>query len=140
MPRPSLMVDTWAWVALYNPADQYHQRARSVHEELVNGYDWITTNFILDETYTALRRWSSPDRAVRFGRRIRAIAATGALTVVTVGPDIETQAWGIFERYDTVRHLSYTDCTTFAVMQRLDVGEAFTGDGHFNLLGFVTRP
>lgn len=140
MARPKLLVDAWAWIALYNPHDQHHERASAAHPALVKTYDWVTTNFILAETYTALRRWGSPARAVGFGRRIQTIAATGALEVITLAPELESRAWQLFERYDTVSDLSYTDCTTFAVMQWHDITVAFTGDAHFHMLGFNTKP
>lgn len=141
MPRPTLMVDAWAWIALYNPADQYHEIARLANEELLSaGYRLLTTNFILDEAYTALRQWGSPARAASFGRRIQAIAASGALEIVTITPEIEQAAWQLFERYDTIPRLSYTDCTTFAVMQQRDITTVFTGDEHFHILGFTVRP
>ena len=141
MPPPILMVDAWAWIALYNPADQHHDIARLANEELVAvGYHWLTTNFILDEAYTALRRWASAARAIGFGRRIQAIAASGALEIVTITPTIEQAAWQLFERYDKVPHLSYTDCATFAVMQQRGITVAFTGDEHFHILGFTIQP
>jgi predicted nucleic acid-binding protein len=135
------MVDAWAWIALYNPADQYHEMARLANAELLSaGYRLLTTNFILDEAYTALRQWGSPARAVSFGRRIQAIAANGALEIVTITPKIEQAAWQLFERYDAVPRLSYTDCTTFAVMQQRGITTVFTGDEHFRILGFTIRP
>jgi predicted nucleic acid-binding protein len=141
MPRSTLMVDAWAWIALYNPADQYHDIARLANEELLAArYSLLTTNFILDEAYTALRQWGSPARAISFGRKIQAIAASGALEIVTITPEIEQAAWQLFERYDAVPRLSYTDCTTFAVMQKLGIITVFTGDEHFHILGFTIRP
>ncbi|TEU11637.1 MAG: PIN domain-containing protein [Anaerolineales bacterium] len=68
------------------------------------------------------------------------IAASGALEIVTVTPEIEQAAWQLFERYDTVPYLSYTDCTTFAVMQQRGITTVFTGDEHFQILGFTIRP
>jgi predicted nucleic acid-binding protein len=141
MPRSTLMVDAWAWIALYNPADQYHDIARLANEELLAArYSLLTTNFILDEAYTALRQWGSPARAISFGRKIQAIAASGALEIVTITPEIEQAAWQLFERYDAVPRLSYADCTTFAVMQKLGITTVFTGDEHFHILGFTIRP
>jgi predicted nucleic acid-binding protein len=141
MPYTAFMVDAWAWIALYNPDDQYHDIARLTNEELLAArYRPLTTNFILDEAYTNLRRWGSPARAVSFGRRIQAISASGALEIVTITPKIESAAWQLFERYDTVPHLSYTDCTTFVVMQQRNITTVFTGDEHFHILGFITRP
>ena len=135
------MVDTWAWIALYNPADQYHDVAQIASAQLLAaGYPWLTTNFVLDETYTPLRRWASAARDIGFGHRIRVIAESGMLEIIAITPKIEQMAWQLFERYDEVPALSYTDCTTFAVMQQRNVSMAFTGDEHFHVFGFVTRP
>lgn len=139
--QPTLMVDTWAWIALYNPDDQYHDVAQLANEELLEaGYHWLTTNFVLDEAYTALRRGASAAQAIELGHEIQAIAASGALEIVTITPELEEVAWQLFERYDDVRGLSYTDCTTFALMQQRNIDVAFTDDDHFHILGFTTQP
>ncbi len=141
MPPLTLMVDTWAWIALYNPTDQHHEAAKLANEALLTaGYHWITTNFILDEAYTGLRRWGSAARAISFGRQIQTVADSGALEIISITPQIEQAAWQIFERYDTVSNLSYTDCTTFVVMQQRGITVAFTQDEHFHIFGFTTRP
>jgi len=33
-----------------------------------------------------------------------------------------------------------TDCTTFAIMRKLGITEAFTVDEHFPMMGFVGHP
>jgi predicted nucleic acid-binding protein len=135
------MVDAWAWIALYNPSDQHYAIAILAQEELLKaGYRWYTTNFVLDEAYTALRRWGSHSRAVQFGRRMQAIANSGALEIIAVSPEVERAAWELFERYDTVANLSYTDCTTAAIMQDRGIRTIFTGDGHFRIMGFEVKP
>jgi predicted nucleic acid-binding protein len=141
MTRLGLMVDAWAWIALYNPSDQHYAIATLAQEELLKaGYRWYTTNFVLDEAYTALRRWGSHHRAVQFGRRIRAIVDSSVLEVVAVTPEVEHVAWELFERYDTVSDLSYTDCTTATIMQDRRIRTIFTGDGHFRVMGFEVQP
>jgi uncharacterized protein len=141
MPEHLLFIDTWAWLALYNPADQFHDIAQVANEELLSeSYAWLTTNFVLDGTYTALRRWTSHARAVGFGNTVRAIAESGAVEIVTLTPTVEQTAWKLFTRYDTIPHLTYTDCTSFAVMRERGINLAFTGDEHFRFAGFEIRP
>jgi predicted nucleic acid-binding protein len=54
--------------------------------------------------------------------------------------EIEQATWQLCERYDDVPRLSYTDCTTFAVMQQCGITTVFTSDEHFQILGFTIRP
>jgi predicted nucleic acid-binding protein len=47
------------------------------------------------------------------------------------------EAWG---RFKSERGLSFTDCSSFVLMERYGVGNAFTFDGHFKGAGFRTLP
>jgi len=133
-----VMVDTWAWVALNDEDDADHESAEKANTELLDrDYLFVTTNFILDETYTLLRRRVSAQQAIRFGQDIRQAVESGALELITIGPEIEAEAWNIFEMYHEVKGLSYTDCTTFAVMRGLGIKDSFTEDEHFSMMGFV---
>lgn len=135
------MVDTWAWLALNEADDADHELAETANSELLDaGRVFVTTNFILDETYTLLRRRTSARQAIQFGHDVQQAVASGALEVVTIDAEIETEAWKLFETYHEVKGLSYTDCTTFAAMKKLGITEAFTADEHFSMTGFVRRP
>lgn len=71
MSEKRIMVDTWAWLALYNPNDQFHEAAIDVNNVLLDeGRIFVTTNGILAETYTNLSRWASRKIAIEFGRQI----------------------------------------------------------------------
>lgn len=136
-----VLVDSWAWLGLYNESDSYHEVAVLAYNELLDAeYILVTTNVILAETYTNLRRWASPSIAIGFGRTIRSVVETGALEIARVTAEDEAAAWEIFEKYADLRDLSFNDCTTFALMQRLGISEAFTGDKHFTIMGLVIHP
>jgi hypothetical protein len=138
---PRIFVDSWAWLALYNENDNFHDLAVAAHEDLLEAeYVLVTSNAVLAETYTNLRRWASPAIAIRFGHALRRIAETGAVEIVHVTKEDERLAWDLFEKYDDLPDLSFNDCTSFSVMQRLGLTEAFTGDKDFRVLGFTIRP
>lgn len=138
MSEKRIMIDTWAWLALYNPNDQFHEAAVNVNNALLDeGHIFVTTNGILAETYTNLSRWASRRIAIEFGRQIQAIARTNALDIVHTTEADEDAAWIIFEKYDDIAKLSYTDCVTVAIMQRLTLTDIFTGDNHFAMFGFI---
>lgn len=136
-----VMVDTWAWLALNDQDDADHESAVAANTELLDlGHVFVTTNFVLDEAYTLLRRRASARQAIQFGHDIRQAVESGALELVTIDPEIEAEAWKIFEIYHEVKGLSYTDCTTFAAMRKLGITSAFTMDEHFSMMGFVRQP
>jgi glutamate synthase domain-containing protein 3 len=49
------------------------------------------------------------------------------------------RAWEIFQKYDD-KVLSFTDCTSFAVMKRLEIDTAFAVDHDFQALGYIMVP
>lgn len=48
------------------------------------------------------------------------------------------KAWNLFKRYKDIPKLSFTDCTSFVIMQERGIKYVFTGDTHFEQvnLGF----
>ena len=129
-------VDTGAFIALANEADQYHQKAKAFLESPEAVEQWVTTNFFLDETYTRIRRKAGPSVAITFGERIR---SDRSVKVITIDKSLEEKAWAIFKRY-TDHPFSYTDCTSFAVMLEQKITEAFAFDKDFRILGFRLLP
>ncbi len=136
-----IIVDTWAWIAMENTKDSSHIRAMQVHNSLIgHRYRYVTTNFILTETYNLMRKQTHGAIVVAFGRRIHQLIKRGGIELLLIDSDIERDAWRLFELYDDVNGLSYTDCTSFAAMKRHDLRQAFTNDKHFAMAGFELMP
>jgi len=130
-------VDTGAFIAVTDKSDQYHPNAIICFTELLESRQpLLTTNFILDETHTRLRRKLGSHAAITFGD---AIKKSDQLEIITVDEEIERRAWGIFKRYQD-QAFSYTDCTSFAVMQMKKLKTSFAFDIHFEILGFNIVP
>lgn len=132
-----ILVDTSAFHALQNAGDvREHEIAKRIAEQLqANSAILVTTDYILDETYTLLRSVLGHKLAVAFGREIQ----RGGIEIVQVDPSIQKAAWDIFERYAD-KDFSFTDCTSFVVMQRGRIEVAFTFDRHFQQYGLKTLP
>ena len=129
-----IFADANGWIALNSKKDQLHNAAVTINKELLqSGHRYMTTNFVLDETYTALLTKVGHFAAVDFGERIR-----GARTVqvIHITQDIEEKAWTLFKQYYD-KDFSFTDCTSFVVMQQLNLTEALTNDHHFEQIGFT---
>jgi uncharacterized protein len=135
-----VFVDTWAWYALADATDADHARARVTNDRLLNeGNVFVTTNLILAEAITLLRYHLHHAAAVRFHQLLQQMVDGGLFEVVRISEEHEANAWSIFEKYSDQK-FSYTDCTSFAVMQELNLTDVFTGDHHFSILGFSLTP
>ncbi len=133
-----LFVDTGGWVALFNTRDRDHARAARfwgrVREER---RPILTTDYVLDETYTLIRRTRAGlPGAIEFHDLVTASRVMG---IAEIDADLRTRAWDLFVRYDD-KVLSFTDCTSFALLQERSLTEVFTFDSDFAKVGFVERP
>lgn len=136
MRRP-VLVDTSALLALYIDSDAQHRKAASVFGTLrEKRRHLLTTTDVFDETVTLVRRWEGYADAVRTGETLR---ASRILELVVVNDEDREAAWGLFKQY-TDPKLSYTDCTSAAVMGRLELEEVFTFDSDFRGFGFKAIP
>jgi len=135
-----LFVDTGAWVALNNKKDKYHSDAVRANKDFLDrGYFYVTSDYILDETYTLLRYDVGHKRAVEFGAEIKSLQQMGKIRIVYINLDILGKAWEIFEKYSD-KDFSFTDCTSFSAMEILGIREAFSFDKHFEQSGFIRLP
>ncbi len=136
----AIFVDTWAWCALTNKGDSRHGSARELQKKLLErDYDYITTNYVIDESYTLIRSRVGVQPSIEFHNRLARSEEAGFLDIFRINVPLEKQAWELFIKYDDVDDLSFTDCTSFALMNERNISEVFTGDDHFTYAGFMKR-
>lgn len=129
-----IFADSNGWIALSNKRDRLHDTAKELNKKLLQeGYRYITTNYVLDETYTGLLMKVGHFAAVDFGERIH---RSEAVQIVHITESIEEDAWKLFKQ-SSDKEFSFTDCTSFSVMRQLSLVEAFTSDHHFEQIGFT---
>ena len=132
-----IFLDTSALVALYNADDAHHREARATWE-LIRGGEipftrFYTTDYIVDEALTFLSLVvKRHDLAVEVGR---ALLQSPFTSIIYVGQGQFRKSW---ERFQAVEGPSFTDCTSFTVMDENGLGYAFTYDSHFRAAGFKT--
>lgn len=131
-----LFVDTAAWLALEITNDTHYPSAQAFGRGEGLAYRWVTTNWVLWETVTGLRRRTDPAVAVRLGERL---LASARLEIVSVNEVHEEAAWRLFKRFRD-RDFGFVDCASFVVMQSLGIQSAFTFDARFKQAGFTVLP
>jgi uncharacterized protein len=87
----------------------------------------ITSNYVLDEIVTLLKTRIGPSIAISFGQKLWDQKVSG---LVRLTEEDEAKAWRIFRQYKD-KGFSFTDCTSFALMERLDIDTVFAFDDHF---------
>ncbi len=128
-----IFVDTSAWAALFVPDDLRHEAARTWHDQ--NQDQLITSDYVVDELLTLLKTRFSTQVAIRAGQSLWS-GRPCRLFYLNL-QDIE-QAWKIFQSHRD-KGWSFTDCTSFALMQRLHLSSAFAFDKHFSELRGIRR-
>ena len=131
----SVLVDSSAFFVLANQQDKDHLAARRLLDELpLAGTTLLTTNFILAETQVLiLARTRRIDKAVAF---LNDAYASKYLSIVRVTAADEQTGLAILNRYQD-KAFSFTDAISFAVMERLGIGHAFTLDQDFAQYGWT---
>lgn len=92
-----------------------------------------TTNHVVGETWTFLRKRYGHDAATRF---LDYLDDAQRLTVGLVSAAVERDAWTWLRRHDE-RPYSFVDATSFAFMRSLAIRDAFAFDSDFSAAGFV---
>ena len=130
-----IFVDTSAWYALLDKNDANHYAAVKFYDSLV--HPLVTSNYIADEVISLARIRLGYKVAVEIGQKLwdESIA-----NLIHVMPEDEKKAWEIFVKYRD-KTFSFTDCSSFALMERIGITEVFAFDEHFTQYGsFVVLP
>ncbi len=138
MTKPStgssnIFVDTSWFKAFLDPDDDFHLQSEQQYLKMKNNKGhFITTNYIVDETLTLLRVRINLELSLKF--RDMLLEMSHSLKLIRITSQDESKAWDWFPK--SWSKLSFTDCTSFAVMQRLGLKDVATFDDHFSRAGF----
>ncbi len=130
----SLFIDTGAWYALADRKDPDHSRVADFLEKQT--LPLVTSNFVFDESVTLIRYRLGFVAAKSFGA---SLMSGGLAKVHRVDKLDENRAWEIFTRYRD-KSFSFTDCTSFAIIQRLKIDSAVAIDDDFRAFGLNCLP
>lgn len=126
-------IDTGAFLGRYLPDDQHHKAAVALWEKIrATREPCVTSNFVLDETFTLLARRASYSFAAE---KARLVYSSPALKILRPDAPVEMMALELFEKFAD-QEISFTDCISFALMRETGVRQAFAFDAHFERAGF----
>lgn len=129
-----VFVDTSAWYALADRKDPDHASVARVLGRWSGRL--VTSNFVLDESVTLIRYRLGLAAARTFGETL---LDGSAARLVSITRADERRAWEIFTGFRD-QSFSYTDCTSFAAMERLKLEAAVALDQDFRAFGAECLP
>jgi predicted nucleic acid-binding protein len=132
-----LFVDTAGWLAAFSATEAAHEEVKAVIAEArVARKAILTSDYVLDELLTLVQRRFGHADARRIGEMLW--RRRGA-EIIDVDAAARENAWSIFQKYSE-HGLSFTDCTSAALMRLRGIDDILTLDKHFDLFGFNRLP
>ena len=129
-----IFIDTSFFNALVDKTDDFHKDAVHIWSKLKDeNADLITSNFILDESFTLIRVRCGIEKALEL-RFILSESGAEIKILRTLAAD-EANAWNWFVK--NWSKLSFTDCVSFALMKRLNLTRVASFDTDFKRAGFI---
>ena len=132
----TIFADTFYWVALLNPRDNFHTQALSLTATLSNK-KIITTDEILTEVLNFLSDGGQNLRQ-RGTKTIRQLLNTDSkkVTVLSQSHTMFLEGLELYEkRLD--KGYSLTDCISMVTMKQKKINQVLTNDHHFTQEGFI---
>ena len=132
-----LFVDTAGWMACVDAGDPSHRPACEARDTALEaGALLVTTDYVMDETLTLIRIRLGLPAAKAWWEQVE---GSSRVRWEWVGMERAEKARKAFFRFRD-KSYSFTDCTSFVVMQELRLKEALTTDRHFRQMGFQVLP
>jgi predicted nucleic acid-binding protein len=127
----TVFLDTSAILAVLNGDDQCHPEADAIWHRLLGTKETLlSSNYVLIETFALVQRRLGMDAVRAVEREIVPLLDLHWLDANMHQVSVTT--WLAASR----RSLSLVDCSSFEVMRRHAVRQAFAFDGHFEEYGF----
>ena len=128
----AVFTDTSGFLALLNPQDDNHDRAKDAFASLrARQAPLVSTSFVMVETYALLGRRFGLDAVREFREDFAPL-----IEVVWVDEPLHDAGLDLLLGRHT-RRLSLVDAVSFTTMRQRNIGEAFAFDPHFEREGFV---
>src|SRR5437764_12816130 len=132
MAAPDVSIDTAGFLALWDAADEHHDRAVHLQSDLTRKKrHFLTTDYIVDETATLLLVRHSHAASADF---LKTTPESKFLRLEWIDSSRFHAAAQLFQQHDD-KEWSFTDCVSFALMHELRIEDSFTTDHHFRQAG-----
>lgn len=129
-----LLADSFYWIALLDPNDQWHQRVKDFNRTLKSVH-FVTTDEVLTEFLNFFSGYNSTMRQGAL-RRVRDMFQGQNVQVIPQTRERFIASLDLYEQRPD-KEYSLTDCISMQVMKEMGITEVLTHDRHFAQEGFI---
>lgn len=129
-------MDTWGWIAIADRRDAGHEAATEIFQQARRSGGAITSNFILDETFTLLFQRRPFQDAWHFTTNV---VQSPYIDVQEVTGARFSKTIELRKQFSDKPRISFTDLSTMAIMVELGISDILTADRHFTHVGLGFR-
>lgn len=135
-----IFIDTSAFLALLASDQDIHIQAKEILSELQRKRTlFITSSFVLSETYTRIIYDSNIKIAKKFHQMIVSGEEIGFMKVIWIDQLLDGEIYKIYTKFSEHK-LSYTDASSYLLVKKFRLDGIFTFDAGFKKVGLPTRP
>ena len=124
-----LLLDASFLIAFDNLEDIHHVQARELWGQ-IKEEDYFISDYIFDEIVGIISRKKGKDRTIIFGNKI-----LEAVPIINIDHNLFEEAWKMFK--ETKLNLSFTDCTSLALLKLMKINRIATFDKAFEKIGWI---
>lgn len=129
-----IFADAFYWIALANPADQWHTAAKQFNEENPSVL-LITTEEVLTEFLNYFAESGERRRRI-VGAMCEQVLTHPNITVILQTHESFSQGLDLYRQRDD-KGYSLTDCISMSLMREREIQKVLTHDNHFTQEGFT---
>ena len=134
-----IFADSSFFIAYYDANDQYHKESSELVKKLMSYKpEIVTSDYVYDETATYLLLTHPYYGYLRAQKFDKDLIDSKKFNIIFVNDFIFHEARKIFKKYNKDKQWSFTDCTSFALMDDYGINEVLTFDKNFRQKGFKT--
>jgi predicted nucleic acid-binding protein len=126
--------DAFYWIALANPADQWHNAAKQFNEENPDVL-LVTTEEVLTEFLNYYAGTGERRRRI-VGAMCEHVLVHPKITVIAQTHDSFLKGLNLFRQRED-KGYSLTDCISMSLMREREIQKVLTHDSHFTQEGFA---
>jgi uncharacterized protein len=132
----SLFIDTSGWASLFVIRETHHSQSRQLFTQATQqNHTIITSNYIISELVALLHSPLRQPRS-RVFEIVNAIRSAAYIQTIHIDIAIDQTAWELCQQRPD-KPWSLVDCSSFIIMQQLNIQQALTTDHHFEQAGFT---
>lgn len=136
MAATSMFVDTSGWASLFVANEPYHAQAKGyLQTVLQNQQHLFTSNYIIAELVALLHSPLCQSRLQIF-KIIDAIKTVPYVQILHIDAETDKASWDLCKSCQD-KAWSLVDCTSFVLMERVNIQDVLTSDRHFEQAGFI---